>query len=159
MLIQINRYQIPVHVHQPSVRARNKDLYTPLMSALAYGNHKCVEELLLAKEIELGTKDAEGNSIYHICARFNSNESLKFLLDKHFNKTADIFYSKNKFEPHIKKSFFQDYFLKIDFLTILTFLGCFILIIFSSFFVQKPRRDGVSRSMSQRSLGQREDHA
>jgi ankyrin repeat protein len=78
------------------VRAKNKDLYTPLMTALAFGNHKCVEELIASKEIELETKDIEGNSIYHICARFNNTESLKYLLEKYFTKTTDILYSKNK---------------------------------------------------------------
>lgn len=66
------------------------------MTALAFGNHKCVEELLLSKEIELDTKDMDGNSIYHICARFNNVESLKFLLNKHFNQTSSVLYSKNK---------------------------------------------------------------
>ncbi|CAF0854801.1 unnamed protein product [Brachionus calyciflorus] len=82
--------------HTPSVRVRNKKLFTPLMSALVHGNHKCVEELLVnSQDIELDTKDVEGNTFYHLCAQFNNLESLKYFLQKYFHQTNEVLFFRN----------------------------------------------------------------
>ena len=81
--------------HTPSVRVRNKKLFTPLMSAVVHGNHKCVEELLHSENIELDTKDIEGNTFYHLCAQFNNLESLKYFLQKYFQKTSEVLFFRN----------------------------------------------------------------
>lgn len=95
------RCNVPCSNTTISIRTKNKDLYTPLMSALAFGNQKCVEELMSSRDIELDCKDIEGNSIYHIIAKFNNTESLKYFLGKHFDATREILFSKNNFDETV----------------------------------------------------------
>lgn len=66
----------------PSVKCYNRSGYTPLFVALIAGNIKCVEAILTAEHLDLEAKDAKGNSIYHICAEYNSLESMRVLLSK-----------------------------------------------------------------------------
>ena len=88
--------------HVASIKMQNKQRFTPFMTALAYGNHKCVEEMAnLWTNIDLEIKDIESNSIYHICAHFNNTESLKFLLTKFFAKTSHLLYTKNKMDETV----------------------------------------------------------
>ncbi len=92
--------------HTPSVKMLNKQRYTPFMTALAFGNHKCAEEILNAWKtqpggLDMDTKDAEGNSIYHICARYNNTESLKLLVNKYFTRTTPILLAKNSLDETV----------------------------------------------------------
>lgn len=66
----------------PSVKCYNRAGYTPMFVALTTGNIKCVEALLGTDNLDLDAKDAKGNSIYHICAEYNSFESMRVLLAK-----------------------------------------------------------------------------
>jgi ankyrin repeat protein len=90
--------------HVPSVLVCNKQMYTPLMSAVAAGNQRCVEELLQAASGDgsgdltasalVNVRDKDGNSIYHICAERNNIDSLSYLLEKNIlNK--EMLMSKN----------------------------------------------------------------
>jgi ankyrin repeat protein len=84
--------------HTLSIRQRDHNNYTPLLTALAASNQRCVEELLNDSNIELDAKDISGNSIFHICSEFDNGESLKFLF-QHYS--TDIIYSKNNLEESV----------------------------------------------------------
>lgn len=83
------------------VQMTNKDQFTPLMTALAFSNQKCVEELISSKDIQLDCKDIDGNSIYHIMAKFNNSESLKYFLARHLETTKDVIFSKNNLDESV----------------------------------------------------------
>ena len=75
----------------------DKKKYTPLMSALAALNHKCVEEIISVNEnVDVDMRDIEGNNMLQICAQFNNVESLNYLINKYLNsKNMGILESKN----------------------------------------------------------------
>jgi ankyrin repeat protein len=81
----------------------NKQRFTPFMTALAFGNHKCAEEMLSGwpDGIDFDTKDVEGNSIFHICARYNNTMSLKLLTNKYFVRTAETILAKNSLDETV----------------------------------------------------------
>lgn len=66
----------------PTIKARDLKQYTPLLTALAASNQKCVEELFDSELLETDATDNNGNSIYHICAQYDNAESLKYLYCK-----------------------------------------------------------------------------
>ncbi len=87
------------------LKAKDCKQYTPLMTALAASNQKCVNEILgniddneILEDI-LTARDANENTIYHICAEFNNIESLKFLFQKHY--LNDLVFCKNSSEDTI----------------------------------------------------------
>ena len=82
----------------PCIKAKDNKQYTPLLTAVAASNQICVEELLANENVDLTTRDKDGNSIYHICTEFDNDISLKYLLN---NYNTDIVYSKNNFEDTI----------------------------------------------------------
>lgn len=82
----------------PSVKCYNRSGYTPLFVALIAGNIKCVEAILTAEHLDLEAKDAKGNSIYHICAEYNSLESMRVLLSKKEQQFVEPLFIKNNKE-------------------------------------------------------------
>jgi ankyrin repeat protein len=85
----------------PSVKCYNKSGYTPLFVALTAGNIKCVESILGDEELDLEAKDLKGNSIYHICAEFNSFESMRVLLNKKSAKFVEPLFIRNNKEDNV----------------------------------------------------------
>lgn len=85
----------------PSVKCYNKIGYTPLFVALTNGNIKCVEAILAAEQLDLDAKDPKGNSIYHICAEYNSFESMRVLLNKKDPKFVEPLFIKNNREENV----------------------------------------------------------
>lgn len=85
-----------------SEKQRDKNYYTPLMCAVAWGNHKCVYELINAstEAIELDTRDKDGNTIFHIAVDSDNVESLKYLLQLDAAR-CDLIYTKNNFDDTI----------------------------------------------------------
>ncbi len=87
------------------LKAKDCKQYTPLMTALAAANQKCVSEILNSiaatdtLEDILTARDANENTIYHICAEFNNIESLKFLFQRHY--LNDLVFCKNNSEDTI----------------------------------------------------------
>ena len=85
------------------IKTRDIKLYTPLLTALAASNQKCVEELIEYDEaLDLTHTDINGNSMYHICAQFDNAESLKYLyLKTNINNDVSIYEIKNNFDESI----------------------------------------------------------
>lgn len=77
----------------PCIRQRDKNFYTPLLTAMAAGNQKCVEELLSDRNSDINVKDKDGNSVLNFCLLFNNTECLKYLFQ--INLSMDVIFSKN----------------------------------------------------------------
>jgi ankyrin repeat protein len=69
--------------------------------ALIAGNLKCVEALLTSDDLDLETKDPNGNSIYHACAEHNNFEALRVFLTKKQAKFAEPLYIRNNHEDTV----------------------------------------------------------
>lgn len=76
----------------PCVTKMNKKSHTPLFSAVLGDNVECVKMLLKSDDLKINTIDIDdGNSIVHVCAKYNNVESLRYLLKhKKFLKTLYI---------------------------------------------------------------------
>lgn len=64
----------------PCIKKLNKDGYTPLFSALLTDHLQSVEVPAADKDCDSLFQDKYGTNSFHICARFNNTESLRFLL-------------------------------------------------------------------------------
>ena len=85
--------------HVPAIRGKDIKFYTPLISAIASSNQKCVKELIDNSYVELNTTDSNGNSIYHISAESDNFETLKYLIDKlNPQNELDFYKIKNNFD-------------------------------------------------------------
>lgn len=85
--------------HVPAIRDKDIKSYTPLISAIASSNQKCVKELIENSYVELNTTDSNGNSIYHISAESDNFETLKYLIDKlNPQNELDFYKIKNNFD-------------------------------------------------------------
>ncbi len=88
--------------YMPATKVKDEQHYTPLMTAIAASNLKCVEELSNHYLTEMDVTDLNGNSIYHICALHDNLESLKYLLDlTNQQNDMNIFGLKNNFAETI----------------------------------------------------------
>jgi len=88
--------------YMPAAKVKDEQHYTPLMTAIAASNLKCVEELSNHYLTEMDVTDLNGNSIYHICALHDNLESLKYLLDlTNQQNDMNIFGLKNNFAETI----------------------------------------------------------
>jgi ankyrin repeat protein len=75
--------------------------FTPLLTALATCNQRCVEELI-DDEKESNTLDLNGNTMYHVCAKYDNFESLKYLFLKTNEKNdVSLFAVKNSLDETI----------------------------------------------------------
>ena len=91
--------------HIPSIRIRDNKLNTPLLTALASSNQKCVEELIDNVYTELDATDCNGNTIYHICTENENFESLNYLIEKfNPNNELQVYKIKNNTEDTILHS-------------------------------------------------------
>jgi ankyrin repeat protein len=89
--------------HTLCINMLNNQRHTPFMTALAAGNHKCVELFLemWTNNLETDLRDIEGHSIFHICAMYNNAESLQFLINKYFAQKSELLFSKNNIDDSI----------------------------------------------------------
>ena len=79
----------------PCVVKLNKKSNTPLFSAVLGDNVKCVEMLLKSDDLKVNTIDIDdGNSIVHVCAKYNNVESLRYLLK--YKKFLETLYIENE---------------------------------------------------------------
>jgi len=89
--------KLDINNHLPTIKAKDLKSYTPLLTALATSNQKCVEELANSNFVDLNAIDTNGNSIFHVCAQNDNFESLKYLFEK-LNPNNDInFYNIRNF--------------------------------------------------------------
>ena len=84
----------------PSVKILDNDKHSPLFQAIKSGHTKCVELLVSSNmdEIDLSSQDINGNTIYHLCAKFNNHDSLSYLLNRKDLRFLDPIYIKNNHE-------------------------------------------------------------
>ena len=83
-------------IHQPTALALNRERYTPLFLAIIGGHTKCVELFVALDYMKLDAHDKNGNTIFHVCAEFNNQESLRVILRKNDSRILKGLYMKNK---------------------------------------------------------------
>ena len=83
-------------IHQPTALGLNRERYTPLFLAIIGGHTKCVEIFVGLDYIKLDTHDKNGNTLFHICAEFNNQESIRVILRKKDPRIFKALYMKNK---------------------------------------------------------------
>ncbi len=83
-------------VHQPTALDLNREKYTPLFLAIIGGHTKCVEQFVALDYIKLDYHDKNGNTLFHTCAEFNNQESLRIILRKKDPRIFKVLYMKNK---------------------------------------------------------------
>lgn len=89
----------------PCIRAKDSKQNTPLLTALAALNQRCVEELMENNLVETNAIDSGGNSIYHICTEYDNADSLKYLFQKtNPNNDISVYGIKNSFDDTILHS-------------------------------------------------------
>jgi ankyrin repeat protein len=74
----------------------NRERLSPLFLAIIGGHTKCVELLSALDYIKLDSQDKNGNTIFHICAEYNNQESLRVLVNKKDPRIIKGLYIKNK---------------------------------------------------------------
>ena len=87
--------------HLASYKAINLAQQTPLYLAVVGGHAKCVEILIELGDIELSARDSNGNTIYHVCAEYNSMEALRLMLKKRDARFLEPLYAKNHAEETV----------------------------------------------------------
>jgi ankyrin repeat protein len=95
-----NNYAVNNSKYVHSVKALDNDKHSPLFQAIKSGHTKCVELLVSSNsdDIDLSAQDINGNTIYHLCAKFNNHDSLSYLLNRKEQKYLDPIYVKNGHE-------------------------------------------------------------
>jgi ankyrin repeat protein len=83
-------------IHQPTALGLNRERYTPLFLSIIGGHTKCVEQFVALDYIKLDSHDKNGNTLFHICAEFNNQESLRVILRRKDPRIFKALYMKNK---------------------------------------------------------------
>jgi ankyrin repeat protein len=79
----------------PSVKRFNIDKKTPLFIAVINGYPKCIEALTASEDLDLEDRDSNGNTVYHVCAKVNNFESIRYLLTRKDPKYLKALYIDN----------------------------------------------------------------
>jgi ankyrin repeat protein len=89
----------------PCIKVKDINQNTPLLTALATLNQRCVEELMQSTYCDVNEKDINGNSVYHICTEHDNAESLKYLLHvTNSQNDLNVYGIKNSFDDTILHS-------------------------------------------------------
>ena len=85
------------------VNALDAKGHTALFNAILNGHLKSVEALIFASsdDIDVTLADANGNTIYHICAETNNFEAMRFLLTRKDSKYEQALHVTNHNGEHV----------------------------------------------------------